>query len=255
MCILTIKHDENLLPQHAKSWIVVLGNHEDRLWSKLEKLAPVLCGNLLCFLVSMAVKKCRSFCQGNCKNAFCQGILPPEEVTIVQPPSGDPDADPQEYWLLLRTLYGLRQNSRHWYDKINAILCSIGLTSSLEDPCLYSGFIQDSSDPFGTKSDVPPSLGLYIYDFVYFSEDPAVEDLFCQLLAQRCKIDFMGIFNWFLGIHISWRITPLLVTIHLNQSGFASNLVDWFLARRPSTNPYGNSIVFRRSHQFHCWIS
>jgi hypothetical protein len=97
MCILTIKRDKNLLPQCAKSWIVVLGNHEDRLWSKLEKLAPVLCGNLLCFLVSMAVKKCRSFCQGNCKNAFCQVILPPEEVTVVRPPSGDPDADPQEY--------------------------------------------------------------------------------------------------------------------------------------------------------------
>ncbi len=31
MCVLTIKRDENLLPQHAKSCIVVLGNHEDRV--------------------------------------------------------------------------------------------------------------------------------------------------------------------------------------------------------------------------------
>jgi len=31
MCILTIKKDENLLPLRAKSRIVVLGNHEDRL--------------------------------------------------------------------------------------------------------------------------------------------------------------------------------------------------------------------------------
>jgi hypothetical protein len=31
MCVLTIKKDENLLPLRAKSWIVVLGNHEDRI--------------------------------------------------------------------------------------------------------------------------------------------------------------------------------------------------------------------------------
>jgi hypothetical protein len=82
-CVLTIKRDKNLLPQHAKSWIVVLGNHEDRLWSKLDKFTLVLCGDLLCFLISMAVQKHHCLHQGNCKNAFCQGILPPEEVTII----------------------------------------------------------------------------------------------------------------------------------------------------------------------------
>jgi hypothetical protein len=39
----------------------------------------------------------------------------------------------------------------------------------------------------------------------------------------------MGIVNWFLGIHFSWRITPLSVTVNLNQSGFTSNLVNSFL--------------------------
>jgi hypothetical protein len=41
MCVLTIKKDENLLPLQAKSWIVVLGNHEDRVWSKLDRFALV----------------------------------------------------------------------------------------------------------------------------------------------------------------------------------------------------------------------
>jgi hypothetical protein len=34
MCVLTIKQDEYLLPHCAKSRIVVLGNHKDRVWSK-----------------------------------------------------------------------------------------------------------------------------------------------------------------------------------------------------------------------------
>ncbi len=96
------------------------------------------------------------------------------------------------------------------------ILISIGLTPSLEDPCLYSGFIQDPPDPSGMKSACPLTLGLYIDDFVYFSEDPAVEALFCRLLAERCKVDFMGIVEWFLGIHFSWCITSLSVAVHLN---------------------------------------
>jgi hypothetical protein len=60
--------------------------------------------------------------QGNCKNAFCQGILLPDEITIVNPPSGNPEAEPDKFWLLKRTLYGLRPSPRHWYDKMNAIL-------------------------------------------------------------------------------------------------------------------------------------
>jgi hypothetical protein len=57
-CILRIKRDKNFLPQCAKSQLVILGNYEDRLWSKSKKFALVLCGNLLCFLVS-GVQKCR----------------------------------------------------------------------------------------------------------------------------------------------------------------------------------------------------
>jgi hypothetical protein len=38
----------------------------------------------------------------------------------------------------------------------------------------------------------------------------------------------MGIVKWFLGIHFSWRITSSSVAIHLNQSGFATNLVESF---------------------------
>jgi hypothetical protein len=42
MCILTIKKDKIFNPLCAKSRIVVLGNHEDRVWFKSEKVAPVL---------------------------------------------------------------------------------------------------------------------------------------------------------------------------------------------------------------------
>ncbi len=57
------------------------------------------------------------------------------------------------------------------------------MTLMLEDPCLYSGFIQDLNDRSGTKSVSPLILGLYIDNFVYFSEDLTVEAFFCRLLS------------------------------------------------------------------------
>ncbi len=103
MCVLTIKNDEHLMPLRAKSRIVVLGNCECHDWSKSDWFAPVLCFNSLRFLVNLAVQHRRGLKQGDCKNAFCQGILPPEEVMIVCPPSEDPDAPKDEYWLLQKT--------------------------------------------------------------------------------------------------------------------------------------------------------
>ena len=237
MCVLTIKKDKNLRPLRAKSRIVIFGNHEDRVWKKSDKFAPVLCQDLLRFLTSMAIASRRPLRQGDCKNAFCQGILPPDKITIVRPPSGDPEASTDEYWLLKRTLYGLRRSPRHWYDKINAILRSIGLTPSLEDPCLYTGYIHDPANPCAGALSAPLSIGLYVDNFVYFSEDHAVEALFCRLLSECRKVDFLGIVEWFLGVHFSWRVTSSSVSVHMNQSGFAANLVKSFSLQSCNETP------------------
>ena len=80
MFVLTIKKGKQLLPLHALSQIVVLGNRETCDWSKSDRFAPVLCFDSLCFLVSLAVQHRRGLKQGDCKNAFCQGILLLEAV-------------------------------------------------------------------------------------------------------------------------------------------------------------------------------
>jgi hypothetical protein len=228
MCVLTIKKDTNSLPLWAKSRNVDLGNYKNHVWSKSDKFALVLHGNSLRCLVSLAVQHHRPLRQGNCKNAFCQDILPPDEINIVCPPLSNPNADPKEYWFLLRTIYGLWWSPCHWYDKIKSILLSIGPCPSPDDPCFYSGFIQDPSNPSCLPSQHPLCLGLYVDDFVYFSKDPEVKSLFCCLLAKRCKVDFIGKVSWFLDVHFLWYIAPSSVTVHLSQSKFALNLVEIF---------------------------
>jgi hypothetical protein len=129
-------------------------------------------------LLSMAVKQRRVLKQGDCKNAFCQGILPPVEITIAKPPIGDPDSAR----LLKHTLYGYRCSPQHWYMKIKSVLHKMGLHQNEYDPCLFTGCIIDTLILADTPSTSPIALGLYVDDFVYFSADPTVEEKFQHIL-------------------------------------------------------------------------
>ena len=97
---MSIKRDEHLAPDRAKSRIVVLGNLENRVWQKNEKFAPVLQYSSLRLLTSMAVEICCRLKHGDCKNTFCNACLPDNKTTIIKPPSGDPDVKKDVFWLL-----------------------------------------------------------------------------------------------------------------------------------------------------------
>ncbi len=90
-------------------------------------------------MVSVAVEKRWKLKQADFKNAFCNPTLPPNETTVICPPLGDPNAEPGEYWLLNKTLYGLQRSPKHWYDMASAALLGMGLKQSAHDPCLIHG--------------------------------------------------------------------------------------------------------------------
>jgi hypothetical protein len=69
-------------------------------------------------------------------------------------------------------LYGLRRSPRHWYTKIKGILLSLGLKDNASGPCLFTGNLVDPSNPTIKPSSAPLTLGIYVDDFVYFSENP-----------------------------------------------------------------------------------
>ena len=70
-------------PNQIKSRIVALSNLERRVWLREDKYAPVLSSTASCLLVSMAVEDGRQLKQADCKNAFCNGILPDDKICIV----------------------------------------------------------------------------------------------------------------------------------------------------------------------------
>ena len=137
-----MKNNKDGKPLRAKSRIVVLGDFEDRLNQKFQRYAPVLKYSSLRLLTDKYVGDKRIIQQGDCKNAFYNSTLPDNEVTVIRPPIGDPDFQEDEYWLLKKTLYGIRRSPHHWYNMIKGILLKMGLKASPHDPCLLSGILE-----------------------------------------------------------------------------------------------------------------
>ena len=159
MNIFTIKPDHEGNPNRAKSRIVALGNLERRIWSREDKYAPVLSSTGSRLLTSMAVESGRRLRQGDCKNAFCNGILPDDEICIVKPPMNCPRSKKGTYWKLNKTLYGLTRSAHHWYTKIsNHLKDDMGFEEMQHDNCIFK------CTPF---ADEPPIyVGLYVDDFI-----------------------------------------------------------------------------------------
>ncbi|MFN9979507.1 MAG: reverse transcriptase domain-containing protein, partial [bacterium] len=157
----------------------------------------------------------------NCdvKQAFVQSSLPDTETYFVKPPVGCPKSSPGTYWKLLRSLYGLRQAPKLWFEKLTAHLKSMGLRNSPNSPCLFVGTI--------IPGESPVYVGIYVDDIVYFSPSTSVEKKFKSLLSTIGNVDFMGQVTHFLGIEFAWNTdTTGNLHVSLTQQSFVETLLD-----------------------------
>ena len=120
--------------------------------------------------------------QGDFTQAFCQSTLPSTEQYVCSPPHNCPITPKKTYLLLKKTLYGLKRSPRHWYQKAKAAFLSLGLKTCANSPCLFTGTI--------IKNKPPLYLGLYVDDFIFFSESPEVEKVFEGKLSSLLKVEY-----------------------------------------------------------------
>ena len=135
--------------------------------------------------MSIAAKKKCIPKTGDIMQAFCQSYLPDDEYYICIPPQGCFLTPPNTYWKLRKTLYGLKRSPCHFYNLATSLLQKVGLKKHPSSPCLFTGTLIPGQPPL--------YLGLYVDDFVYFSESPAVEELFKKRFDKLISIDWSGI--------------------------------------------------------------
>ena len=124
--------------------------------------------------------------------------------------------DPQIIFLLLKTLYGLKQSFALWYKQLHHVLVEMGFEFVLKMKCL---FINQNSHVFlfFFVDDI-----VILYDRIYIVE----VDHFQTQLFERFEMRYMKKLEWFLNIHITrFRIKHLL---SLCQNSYIEKLIKKF---------------------------
>ena len=217
MAISTLKYDEQGKPKRAKWRIVALGNLDPHEWDSNACFAPVISLLEIRMMASLAVHHKRVLKNADFKQAFVQAVLPDDEKYVLKPPPGCPRTNAKTYWLLKRTLYGLKRSPRHWLEKASALLAKCGLKPTKHNPCLFVG------KPDGKNT---LYLGLYIDDICYFSCSDECEKLFESKISEHIEIDFMGPISHFLGLKFHWiHHDDGNIDVKLSQTAFAEQLI------------------------------
>eukprot|EP00253_Pinus_taeda_P005014 PITA_05014 len=114
---------------------------------------------------------------------------------------------------LNKSLYGLKQVPRAWYERIDSYLMKLGFTRSEVDPNLY----------FKVEDDKPLILVLYVDDLFLTSVDPLI--LKCMReLAFEFKMKDLGLVHYFLGLEV-WQ---KLGEIFLSQGKYVVKILERF---------------------------
>ena len=113
MCVLVVKNEKYSKALYIKSRIIVLGKFEYRLYQKSQRYAPVLKYIYFHLLTAKSADDKCILQQGDLNNALRNTNIPDDKMTVIRPPIGDPYFQDNEYWLLNKTLYGLRRYPHH----------------------------------------------------------------------------------------------------------------------------------------------
>ncbi|GKC79519.1 retrovirus-related pol polyprotein from transposon TNT 1-94 [Tanacetum coccineum] len=152
-----------------------------------ESFAPVARIEAIQIFVANATHKNMAIYQMDVKIAFLNDKLR-EEVYVSQP-EGFVDQDhPNHVYRLNKALYGLKQVPHAWYDMLSKFLLS-------------QKFSKD--------------------DIIFASTDPALCDVFANIMSSKFKMSMMGKMSFFLGLQISQSPG----CIFINQSEYALQII------------------------------
>ena len=149
-----------------------------------------------------------------------QGVIPPK---------------PGQVCRLRKSLYGLRQASRQWYEKLSKVLLDCGFTQSQADFSLFTKKKQDGH--FTT-------LLIYVDDMLLTGDDRAEINSVKKVLDDLFRIKDLGPLKFFLGLEVARSSRG----ISLCQRKYVLELLEsaGLLGCRPISTPMDSNLKLQR---------
>jgi hypothetical protein len=156
-------------------------------------------------------------------NAFLHGDLK-EDVYMVIPP-GVTVTRPNQVCKLNKSLYGLKQASRKWYEKLTSLLIQHHYVQASSD---HSLFIKKSDTTF-------TALLVYVDDVILAGNSLSEFQHIKSVLHQSFQIKDLGVLKYFLGLEVSHSTKG----IFLCQRKYCLDLLSdsGFLGTKPVSTP------------------
>ena len=158
-----------------------------------ETFSPVIRHSTLRLLFALSVQLGMDITHLDVTTAFLNGHL--KENIFMYLPEGFPVKDSQSKVLKLKkAVYGLKQSSLAWYKKVDETLYSLGFIKSKLEPCVFMKTHDNNKKTI---------VGLYVDDFLIFSNCKFEADSLIEALSQKFKIKNLGQVKQYLGMRIN----------------------------------------------------
>ena len=182
--IYSLKFNETGSIDRYKARLVANGAKQRNGIDYDQTFAPVARGETIRAFISAAVNKGHKIHQMDVTTAFLHGNIDKEIYMTL--PKGFFPKDTLRTCRLLKSLYGLKQASRIWFQTLQQQLMDNGFIQSEADPCLFY------------KDDT--YILLYVDDLIISGLDNSVAKLKVSL-AEKFSMKDLGSLSFFLNIH------------------------------------------------------
>ncbi|KAJ0790830.1 putative RNA-directed DNA polymerase [Helianthus annuus] len=223
-----IKYKPNGEVERFKARLVAKGFTQMEGVDYHETFAPVAKLVTVRTLLSVAVKRDWPTHQLDVNNAFLHGDL--DEEVYMRIPQGFSKQNETRVCRLRKSLYGLKQASRNWYQKFTRALLEVGYIQSKAD---YSLFTHKAGNLF-------VAILIYVDDVIITGNNSIKIEETKAYLDKRFSIKDLGPLKYFLGIEVA-RTSEGIV---LNQRKYALDILEdsGMLGCRPSPFPMEQNV-------------
>lgn len=219
-----------------KARLIAKGYTQERGVDFAETFSPVVKHATIRLVLTHAIAQNWKVRQLDVKNAFLNGTLN-EDVYMSHPPGFKDKNFPNYVCKLNKSIYGLRQSSRAWFQKFSKFLLSYGFFNSKSDSSMF--ILRSNNDCVVVL--------VYVDDIIVTGSSDSMLSRFLGKLKEAFPVTDLGDLHYFLGIQVTRSSSGMF----LSQSKYAKDILEkWNMqfCKPVSTPVVGNKLSITEGH-------